>query len=178
MHYYNSVIKLMGATITVQLSSLVDFPSQWLIDESPQTILSNAVVCFETLIRLYCLRYNVQWQDPFVFQPLITLKFIHQKDVADNNINASDLQAILLTLTPFTQGFCYLGRDYSLTQTPFQSVKSSMREKDMQVLNKFVRLDCNERAGEVQAKPIYSSCPHQHCGGCRRSVEATSDHAA
>ncbi|KAF4967251.1 hypothetical protein FSARC_5163 [Fusarium sarcochroum] len=132
LHYFNIVMVLLEpfTTAEVQTTHSHDLPQ-----ETPENVVIDAKVAFETIQRLYYLRHGFDTYDPLLLQFQLLLGFMSLKTLSsDEKMSSQITESVRSTLALALKGVRGHANNTYLGVTTFRLLRDKIKEYDTQLL--------------------------------------------
>ncbi|KAI1135321.1 hypothetical protein F5Y05DRAFT_421511 [Hypoxylon sp. FL0543] len=128
-------------------------------EANPSTIVDQAKVCFETLIRVYYLRHGFESLDSTLIQFLHLLGFSALRDSSSVEKGSAKHEALRSTLMLCAKGLRDQGQNYYVSEAIFRLLKHSMSIEDALLLKEFTEIEGSDGRLDHMAREIRSRWP-------------------
>lgn len=144
MQYHNYVINLLEEPMATKLEKPKYAPLvAQAFDQQPRNVLSTSKRMYETLVRIYYLRYGFEALDGFMVVYLSFLAFMAHGHIK-SGIQDIPIQALQSSIVLATIGLADQSHSHYTCQMAFSAVRSSMTEDEIALIDRF--------AGQNRAK--------------------------
>ncbi len=137
MHYHHMLIDLV--TPILDHAGDPGIPSTFI----PRDIYVEAVINFETCVRIYYLRHGFEAADGFLLHFLGLLNFINMSAI-ETSIGSSFLEPRRSTLLLLTKGIHELSRAHFVARAILRLQVNLMRPEDVDLLRQFVEIETDK----------------------------------
>lgn len=132
--------------------------TQALTDKSPYQAYVDAVIRYETTIRLYYLRHGFEGFDSFLVNFLGSLGQM-AIDAIEENKDPSTLGSLVSTVLLAAKGLHDQGCSHYVATAVLRLQVSLMRPQDVELLKRFVKIEADEELNGPLKQPVQSDWP-------------------
>ena len=132
-------------------------------DQSPRSAFQDAMVRFETTLRLYYLRHGYETLDIFLMQFLGVLASLMMELMAENE-GKPVVESLRSTLLLAAKGIWHQGQSTYVAGAVTRLLARSMRAEDVGLLRRYIKLEPAQLRGRESLGPIQSIWPYFSVG--------------